>query len=56
MTKEKITEEIRRRTEILEWMNKNNVRTFKEVAKAISRYTENPEDFMKKIKESNKKE
>jgi len=49
MTKEDITNEIRRRSEILEWMNKNNVRTFKEVAKAISKYNENPEDFMKKI-------
>ena len=49
MTKEDITNEIRRRSEILEWMNKNNIRTFKEVAKAISKYNENPEDFMKKI-------
>ena len=36
MTKEEITQEIRRRTEILEWMQKNNLRTFKEVAKVIS--------------------
>ena len=35
---------------------KNDVRTFKEVAKAISRYTENPEDFMKRIHKSSKKE
>jgi len=50
ISKEKITDEIRRRAEILEWMTKNNVRTFKEVAKAISRYNENPEEFMKKIR------
>ena len=56
LSKEEITAEIRRRTEILEWMHKNNVRTFKEVAKAISRYTENPTEFMEKIKSMDKKD
>jgi len=51
MDKMKISEEVRRRAEILEWMCNNNVRSFKEVAKAISRYTENPEDFIKKIRQ-----
>jgi len=51
MDKMKISEEVRRRTEILEWMCNNNVRSFKEVAKAISRYTENPEDFIKKMRQ-----
>jgi len=50
LSKEEITLEIRRRTDILEWMNKNEVRTFKEVSKAISRYTENPEVFLTKVK------
>ncbi|MCK4364751.1 MAG: Flp pilus assembly complex ATPase component TadA [Thermoplasmatales archaeon] len=50
MSKEDITREIRDRAEILEWMNENEVRTYKEVAKAISRYTENPEDFLKKMR------
>jgi len=50
MNKEEITKEIRVRTEVLEWMVKNNVRTFKEVAKAISRYAENPDSFMKEIR------
>jgi flagellar protein FlaI len=54
MDKEEITREIRRRAEILEWMKDNNIRTFKEVAKAISGYTENPEEFLKKIKKSSK--
>jgi len=54
LSKEEISKEIRDRTEILEWMKDNNVRTYKEVAKAISRYTENPKDFMKKIKETPK--
>jgi len=51
MDKMKISEEVRRRAEILGWMCNNNVRSFKEVAKAISRYTENPEDFIKKIRQ-----
>ena len=56
MTKEGITQEIRRRTEILEWMQKNNLRSFKEVAKVISWYAENPDDLLKKLKEANNKE
>ncbi|MCJ7570760.1 MAG: Flp pilus assembly complex ATPase component TadA, partial [Candidatus Thermoplasmatota archaeon] len=56
MSKEEITHEIRQRTEILEWMQKNNLRTFKEVAKVISRYAENSDDFLKKLKDANKKE
>jgi len=56
MSKEEITKEIRTRAEILNWMCNNDVRTFKEVAKAISHYTENPVDFMKKMKRSEKEE
>jgi len=56
LSKEEISQEVQRRKEILEWMQENDVRTYKEVAKAISRYTENPEDFMKKIKQTQKKE
>jgi flagellar protein FlaI len=54
MDKDRISEEVRRRTEILEWMCNNNIRSFKEVAKAISRYTENPDDFMKKMRQQGK--
>jgi len=50
ISKEEITQEIRRRAEILEWMKDTNVRTFLEVAKAISRYIDNPESFMKKVR------
>jgi len=55
MTKEKITEELRQRAEILEWMKENNIRTFKEVAKVISRYSDNPEELMKTIREQKAK-
>jgi archaeal flagellar protein FlaI len=56
MDKDEITEEIRRRAEILQWMCNKDVRSFKDVAKAISRYTENSEEFMKKIRYQETKE
>jgi flagellar protein FlaI len=54
MTKEDITREIRNRAEILEWMHDNGVRTYTEVAKAVSAYTENSEDFITKIRKMTK--
>jgi type IV secretory pathway ATPase VirB11/archaellum biosynthesis ATPase/ERCC4-type nuclease len=56
MSKEEITREIRQRAEVLDWMRNSDVRTFKEVAKAISRYTENSTDFLKKMKTAKKPE
>ncbi len=50
LSKEQITNEVRQRTEILKWMDDNDVRVFREVAKAISGYTENPEEFLKKMR------
>ena len=55
ISKEEITNEVRRRTEVMDWMRNNDVRTYDEVAKAISRYTENPEDFLTKMKHPVKK-
>jgi flagellar protein FlaI len=55
LTKEQITMEFRQRVEILEWMKDNEIRTFKEVARAISAYTENPKEFLEKIRKSGKK-
>jgi transcription termination factor NusA len=55
MSKEDITNEIRNRAEILEWMYTNDVRTYREVAKAISRYTENPKEFLKTMRSRAKK-
>jgi len=56
LTKEKISEEIRTRAKILEWMCENNIRTFTEVAKVVARYTENPDEFLKRMRETNRKE
>jgi len=55
LSKEEITDEIRRRAEILTWMARNNIRTFKEVAKVIARYAENPKVFLKEMKEIEEK-
>jgi len=54
LSKEQITTEIRNRAEILEWMYDNGIRTFTEVAKAISAYTDNSDEFLKKIRKIKK--
>jgi len=54
ISKEEITEEFRRRKEALEWMTETNLRSFREVAKAISMYNDNQEEFMKKIRQQKK--
>ena len=54
MSKEQISKEIRQRTEILKWMDDNDVRVFREVAKAISGYAENPDEFLEKMRKSGK--
>jgi flagellar protein FlaI len=55
LTKEEITKEIRQRSEILKWMHNSDIRTYREVAKAISRYAENPDGFLKKMRHPDKK-
>ena len=56
LSKEEITKEIRDRAEILEWMHDHGIRTFTEVAKAISAYSDNSNEFLKKIRDlKNKK-
>ncbi|MCX6666337.1 MAG: type II/IV secretion system ATPase subunit, partial [Euryarchaeota archaeon] len=46
MGKDRLIEEIKHRVEILEWMRKYDIRSFKEVAHIVSRYTEKPAEFM----------
>ena len=55
INKEQITEEIKRRAEILQWMCDSNVRSFKDVAKAISQYAESPEKFLEQIRQQKDK-
>ncbi|UCF13312.1 MAG: type II/IV secretion system ATPase subunit [Thermoplasmatales archaeon] len=47
--REDITNEIKNRAKLLDWMNKNNVREFKKVANLISQYFENPTKLIGKI-------
>ncbi|MFW6173681.1 MAG: ATPase, T2SS/T4P/T4SS family, partial [Elusimicrobiota bacterium] len=56
ITKEGIMEEVRRRVKVLEWMRENNIRVFKDVARVVSFYAENPDDLMKKIAKDPKME
>ena len=52
LSKEQITKEIRDRAEILEWMHDTGIRSYTEVAKVVSAYTENSEELIKKMKET----
>jgi flagellar protein FlaI len=54
LTKEEITNEFRQRVEILEWMKNKRIRTFEEVAKTISKYSENPKELLEKIRKTGK--
>ncbi|MBN1280691.1 MAG: Flp pilus assembly complex ATPase component TadA [Candidatus Thermoplasmatota archaeon] len=51
MDRETMISEIKNRTSLLEWMNKNNIREFKKVATLVAQYTANSSEVMKKIKE-----
>jgi flagellar protein FlaI len=50
MTMDEINEEFKRRTEIVNWMMKKKVRSYKEVAKIVSQYYTDPGDIIKRIK------
>ena len=50
MTHDEVTEEFKRRTEIINWMLKKNVKNYKEVANILSAYYQEPEETIKKIR------
>jgi flagellar protein FlaI len=52
ITREQLIEEMRRRTEVLRWMRKGNIRSYKEVANIISEYYARPKEFYRKIHDS----
>ena len=52
MSKEDMDTEISRRVEILNWMRKNNIRVFNDVAKIVSSYTETPDELMEDIRKN----
>ena len=49
MSKEEMIFELKRRIEILEWMKDNNIRAFKDVARMIASYLEDPDEILEKI-------
>jgi archaeal flagellar protein FlaI len=49
LSKEEMMNELRRRVAILQWMKKNNIRDFKDVAKVITLYREIPDQFMQRV-------
>ncbi|HDM66870.1 MAG TPA: hypothetical protein ENG62_00590, partial [Thermoplasmatales archaeon] len=51
MTAEEMREELARRVEILKWMQRKNLREFKDVARIVDTYRENPEKLLREIKE-----
>ncbi len=55
LSKDKISKEIKTRAEILEWMKDKNIRTYTEVSKVVAWYSDNPEDFVEKMKEAEDK-
>jgi len=49
LTKEYMNQEISNRKKIVEWMNINNIRGFKDVANIVSKYAESPEELLEKL-------
>ncbi len=49
MSRENMTEEIKRRKRIVEIMNQGNIRSFREVARLVSRYAESPDQTLKEL-------
>jgi len=51
-TDQKLEEELKNRIKILEWMQKNNQRSYTQVGRIISDYYNDPEELLKKIEDS----
>ena len=54
LSKDEMTQEVRNRVEVLEWMRKKDIRVFNDVARIISTYTENQDELMEKITKDSK--
>ncbi len=50
ISREGMITEIKNRTTLLDWMNKNNIREFKKVATIVAQYVDNPLEVIKKIR------
>jgi archaeal flagellar protein FlaI len=52
ITREQLIEEMNRRADVLRWMRKGNIRSYKEVASIIAEYYARPKEFYRKIVEN----
>jgi len=52
ITREQLVVELNRRKDVLCWMRKSNIRSYKEVASIIAEYYARPKEFYLKIVES----
>jgi len=55
LSRDGITNEIKNRMKLVEWMNKTNIREFREVANIVTHYNEDPKETLKKIDKEVKK-
>ena len=52
MTAEDVLREVRRRANIIRWMDKHDIRNFRDVSQIVAEYYENPEKIMKQVYKS----
>jgi len=52
ITSEEASEEIQRRTKVIEWLVKKNIRNYKEVSNIIRGYTENPQKILQEAQKN----
>jgi flagellar protein FlaI len=55
LSREEITDELKNRKKIVEWMNENNIREFREVSNVVARYSEDSAEMLKQIEKGAKK-
>ncbi len=55
ITREQLIAEMNRRTDVLRWMRKGNIRSYKEVASIIAEYYARPKEFYQKMMDSEEK-
>jgi len=49
ITRDQLIEEMQRRTEVLRWMRRSKIRSYKEVASIVAEYYARPKEFYRKI-------
>ncbi|MGA1866562.1 MAG: type II/IV secretion system ATPase subunit [Thermoplasmatota archaeon] len=54
MTRDEVVTELNRRSEVIEWMVRNDVRMFKDVSTIVAEYYENPEKVVEIMRENYK--